>query len=78
MTTPPLEPEVPHFDVPAALKKIFEPYVKVQLSKLITASVFVIKNIGADPYTLLSSSIVIVDSLQVKVLVPESASPDID
>ena len=41
-------------------------------------SVFVIKNIGADEYTLLDDKISNFEFLQLKLLVPEAASPDID
>ena len=52
--------------------------MKVHSFKLITASVFVIKNIGAEVDTLLSFIISIFELSQLKVLVPLSASPDID
>jgi hypothetical protein len=44
----------------------------------IIASVLVIKNIGAESYTELLESIVIVELWQLNVLVQESASPDLD
>ena len=50
----------------------------MQFSKLITESVFVIKNIGAELYTELEDNISICEFLQLKVLVPEAASPEND
>ena len=45
---------------------------------LITESVLVTKNIGAEEYKLLDDNISIFEFLQLKVLVPVFASPDID
>ena len=78
VTTPPFEPELPHSEVPSAFKNTPEPYLNVHSSKFILAWVLVIKNIGAEEYTLLEDWISSVDLSQLNVLVPEAASPDID
>ena len=78
VTTPPLDPLLPHSEVPSAFKNIFEPYLNVHSSKLILDWVLVTKNIGAVEYTLLEDWISIVDLSQLNTLVPEAASPDID
>ena len=44
VTFPPLEPWFPHFDVAAAFNNTPEPFFKVAPFKLISESVFVIKN----------------------------------
>lgn len=46
-TLPPLEPEVPHCDVPLALNNVPEPKLNFVFVRLITALVLVTKNIGA-------------------------------
>ena len=78
VTVPPFEPDFPHCEVAWAVKNIFEPKERLHFSKLIIDCVFVIKNIGAVLYTELEDNISNFESLQLKVLVPESASPDID
>ena len=68
-TIPPLLPEVPQRDVPAALMRVSESEVTVTPESIITPSVFVTKKTGPPPVE--SDPPVIV-----KVPVPVDASPD--
>ena len=68
-------PEVPHWSVPSISMNIPDPYLNVTFDKVIVASVFVTKNIGAEEYTDEEEMISIVESDAVKDPLPLSASP---